>query len=387
MALSDRHAQLQRVVDIAYIFDSVIEPAIGSFFLSVRDICVFYEVFFPCRKKSIFKILNSYTGASYFRIIEDFMQNCEENDCLRVIQLLLKIPYAMGNLVISESIERLAKHNSVNVAAYYIKNFKLNCDCLDLQYEHSPLTACCRLGNIEMFRLFKESFSITQNQVLILCDDIFLRAVYCSQTRMLEYLLDTFDITAESHFQIIRECFNEALLCNLLDIAQILYHRYGNWVYTDSKEFFEILHGCVQNGHMKTLPWFLNTSNIHFPANRKQRHSLIHKSFAICCLRGHLEMAKYIHSRLNITITEMYKSGNNAFWRSCYHNQLNVAKWLTEEFKISTHTFEMDNYKNFKDILFKQKLYKNHMDIIIWLVNTFDIRNKHTREYLEAIGM
>ena len=90
--------------------------------------------------------------------------------------------------------------------------------------------------------------------------------------------------------------------------------------------------------------------------------------FQWACMYGHLDIAKWIHNKFNITEEEVKAENNWAFRFACMYGHLDVAKWLHKTFHVTDQEARMVN-----NFAFKWACWRKHYRVIRWMKETFDL--------------
>lgn len=89
-------------------------------------------------------------------------------------------------------------------------------------------------------------------------------------------------------------------------------------------------------------------------------------AFRLCCVHGHLEMAKWLHqfSLAKNNLINIHSASEYAFRWSCRNGHLDIAKWL---YQLSQTTKEIIDIHINSDYIFKKCCRYRRLDVVEWL--------------------
>lgn len=85
--------------------------------------------------------------------------------------------------------------------------------------------------------------------------------------------------------------------------------------YKDILDKTKILDDACYIGNIEFIKWLSNMGYIEDS----------YKAFYICCIRGHLQIAVWLHDKYNIDIS---RNNHNIFYQTCKMNKWWIASWL-----------------------------------------------------------
>ena len=90
------------------------------------------------------------------------------------------------------------------------------------------------------------------------------------------------------------------------------------------------------------------------------------QAFRYACARGHLDVAQWLYTTFQLTVTDVRFNYNQAFRYACARGHLDTAKWLYKNFQLTA-----DDARFYNNYAFKWSQHHGHQDVCGWLVATF----------------
>lgn len=116
--------------------------------------------------------------------------------------------------------------------------------------------------------------------------------------------------------------------------------------------------GACAGGHIYMLKWLVKN---HMPDN-------IRSGFCLAVDQGHLEICKWLHCELELTIYKIRLTTHNVMVVACINGKLEVAQWLTEQFGYTAVHCRVNNV-----IALRESCSRGHLEVAQWLVKHFSL--------------
>ena len=128
------------------------------------------------------------------------------------------------------------------------------------------------------------------------------------------------------------------------NLAKFIYDSFDNSLLKSKlDDFFRI--SCY-NGHLELARWILSIINIDIDT--------IHNIFMLTCEHGHLEIIQWLVGYCNVV-----KITHKTFNKICEHGHLPVARWL----------YDNKYYKNPTNDIYNTACEYGHLDLVIWITS------------------
>ena len=98
------------------------------------------------------------------------------------------------------------------------------------------------------------------------------------------------------------------------------------------------------------------------------------KEFKLVCDRGHLQVAKWLTDYFKLDVEDARSDNNYALRLSCTKGHLHVAKWLTSHFNLTS-----EDARSFDNHALRYSCEGGYLNVVKWLIERFELTVEDVR--------